>query len=157
VPSLVFVHNLEILQTLAEGGPPTPPGVTSTAARGGQLRLRLANLEVKLKTGHTTDLDTVIHGSEAGKKIGGSNWSDMSDAATATLLAESSRWDFWPWRLGEPIGPRAIAWARAVWLLFVPASVTAWVVLFTRLREGEASGLAGGLRGRCGSKSDPQV
>ncbi|HET7421929.1 MAG TPA: hypothetical protein VFJ92_00110 [Gemmatimonadales bacterium] len=137
VPSLVFVNNLELLQILAEGDPPTPPGVTPTAARGGQLRLRLANLEAKLETGHTMDLDTVIHGSHAGEKIGGSNWSDLSDAAAATLLTDSSRWDFWPWRLGDSIGPRASAWARAVWVFFVLASVTAWVALFTRLREGE--------------------
>jgi hypothetical protein len=137
VPSLVFVHNLELLQILAEGGPPTPPGVTPTAARGGQLRLRLANLEAKLETGHTMDLDTVIHVSDAGAKIGGSNWSDLSDAAAATLLADSSRWDFWPWRLGEYIGLRASAWGRALWVVLVLASVTAWVALFTRLRERE--------------------
>jgi len=53
VPSLMFRHQLEVLQRTAEGAS-TRPGETVTAGRGGQLRLRYQNIAAKLLTGLPT-------------------------------------------------------------------------------------------------------
>jgi hypothetical protein len=110
LPSVAFVHGLEGLQagvSGARGG----PGEMPTAGRGGLLRTRYENTISKLATGTLPPLDTLA-----------------SKRGMVPLLVESSRWNFWPWRLHEYFGPRAVDLAKAVWVLLVVASLGFWGV-----------------------------
>jgi hypothetical protein len=113
IPSIAFVHNLEILQAEVSGRA-ARPGETNTAVDGGQLATRYRNVASKLKTGFPIQLDTVA-----------------PRAVSESLLLKSSRWDFWPWRLGEFISAQGVQVAKAVWGLTVLASAACWLAVLT--------------------------
>jgi hypothetical protein len=148
LPSLVFVHNLEILQSMVEGRPHTL-GHTNTEHDGGQLRLRFANVRSKLADGATVPLDTLDR-SALPMVLGvhdGSGDSAEQQAAALTLLRKLSRWDFWPWRIEDYVPARGVVIARGIWATLVAVSIALWAWLFLSLAAGnrplDASAVAG--------------
>ena len=117
LPSIMFVHNLEYLQGIASGVVPAP-GQATSAAMGGLIRLRHANVFSKLTTGSPVAIDTV-----------------ESRRSMVPLLQASSRWNFWPWRLGTYFGLRTTRAARLLWLALVLSSIAAWLLVFRRAAD----------------------
>jgi hypothetical protein len=122
LPSVMLVHNLEYLQAMTSGAA-VGEGQAATAALGGQLRLRHANVFAKLTTGSTAAIDTL-----------------RSRRALVPLLVVSSRWDFWPWRLSRYLGPDASRAAKLLWFALLLFSIGAWVVVFRRAADEDHAG-----------------
>jgi hypothetical protein len=58
-----------------------------------------------------------------------------SERYLVPLLENSSRWNFWPWRLDKYVGRSAVRAAKLVWTLLLISSVAAWIVVFRRARR----------------------
>lgn len=117
LPSIAFVHNLEALQAMTSRAT-APAGEIATVAMGGQLHLRHANVLAKLTTGRPVPIDTL-----------------RSEPRLAGLLADSSRWDFWPWRIPRYVGSATTLAARLLWIALLLCSLGAWVVVFRRAAQ----------------------
>ncbi len=110
IPSVSFIHGLEIYQAnIARLGYINQSPTSSV----GQIRLRYTNFFHKLIRGQPVDLD----------------YPDLTETSKQ-VLADASRWNFWPWLAEKRLPSRLIRHLRSIWWVIVVASLSSWGLAF---------------------------
>ncbi len=108
IPSITFVHNLEIYQALRNNAVSKSRNGSPTGALR-QIQLRYANFLSKMITGTPVKISEV-------------NPSAVSDRDWKS----SQRWNFWPWLAENRVSPNITVLLKTLWILIVLASIICW-------------------------------
>jgi hypothetical protein len=112
IPSVSFVHNLEIYQALINNAASKSHTGSQTGTLG-QVRLRYANFFSKMITGTPVKLDEV-----------------NPSAVPTNDWHGSRRWNFWPWLAEKRVSQNVTLLLKMLWAFIVLGSIICWIYAF---------------------------
>lgn len=119
IPSIAFIHSLEIYQALQSHADSKSNNGSPTGALG-QVQLRYANFISKLTTGKTIEFAVV-------KPL----------KVTPNAVDDASRWNFWSWLAKKRLSQNVAKLLQIFWILIVLVSVFSWIYAFWILYQGK--------------------
>lgn len=110
IPSIAFIHNLEVAQAIKSDAVNQSRNGSPTGALG-QIQLRYANFFSKLITGETVKVEA-------------------RNAMTPGIIEDASRWNFWPWLVEKRLSQNATTLLKVLWAVIILASLFCWAYAF---------------------------
>lgn len=111
VPSISFIHALEIYQALSSSAASKSTNGSPTGELR-QTRLRYVNFFSKLTTGETV------------------RFAARNSAVPLSAVEDASRWNFWPWLAQKRLSQNVIIMLKGLWLLIVLTNIISWGYAF---------------------------